>query len=77
MRSNDIPINSPVVRLLPGLLDVHRLALHLHARLEESGDDLHRILDGWVLAELKAQLDLSRQSLEAAARIVERGRSEL
>jgi hypothetical protein len=70
-----MPITSPIVERLPELLDVHRLAVHLHQTLLETGADLPVVLSGWVEADTREHLMEARRALEAALRIVaKRGR---
>lgn len=71
-----IPITSPVVQHLPELLDVHRLAVHLHRTLLESGADPAVILSGWVEAEARGYLREAFKALSAASQIVANGMAE-
>ncbi|HYE35390.1 hypothetical protein [Methylocaldum sp.] len=68
-----IPITSPVVERLPELLDVHRLAIHIHRSLLETGADLPAILSGWILAEAEGHLAEARRALEAVSETVAKG----
>jgi hypothetical protein len=71
--SLEIAVDSPVVGRLPSLLEVHRLALHLHRTLLETGDRLPVILSGWVVTDTKGYLDEARRNLENALKTVQAG----
>jgi len=71
-----IPISSPVVAYLPELLDVHRLAVHIHHSLSGAGGDLPAILSGWVESEARGYLHEAFKALAAVSKIVAKGAAE-
>lgn len=71
-----IPITSPVIRHLPELLDVHRLAVGIHRSLSEPGAELSEVLSGWVLADARGYLEEAYRALAAVSRTVAKGREE-
>jgi hypothetical protein len=68
-----IPITSPVVEHLPELLDVHRLAVHIHRTLLETGDDLPVVLSGWVHQDARGYLLEAHKALYAASQLIHQG----
>lgn len=68
---------SPAVRLLPALYAVHRRAEFQHQDLVALGDDLPRVLSGWVQQEAAAHLEEAFSALCRCADIIAKGVREV